>query len=175
MTGAIGKGRSLLRHHWVVLAAGVMVVVGLLGWTMTALDGHGTGGNNLALVDKQATAQVTKVVSRELTQVFSYDYNTPQATQRAAQALLSGQALKQFHTLFTTMKQKAPQQKLVLSTTVSSAGVRALDSDSAQLLVFLDQTSKRASDKQATVSAAQVSVKARKVDGHWKITGLELL
>jgi Mce-associated membrane protein len=63
----------------------------------------------------------------------------------------------------------------VLSAEVQSAAVKTLTDSTATLLVFLDQSSQRASDKQASVSAAQLQVDAAKVGSTWRITGLKPL
>ena len=55
------------------------------------------------------------------------------------------------------------------------AAVKTLDADSAELLVFLDQASQRSTDKESSISAAQLNVEAAKVDGTWKVTGLDPL
>lgn len=76
--------------------------------------------------------------------------------------------------LFKQLQEKAPGQKLVLSAEVQVAAVKSLDADSAELLVFLDQASQRSTDKESSISAAQIAVEAAKVDGQWKVTALDL-
>lgn len=39
----------------------------------------------------------------------------------------------------------------------------------------LDQSSQRADDKEASISAAQIAISAKKVDGAWRITELKPL
>ena len=52
------------------------------------------------------------------------------------------------------------------------AGVVSLTGDRARLLVFLDQTAQRAGAA-ATTAAAQLSVTAHLVGGHWRISDLK--
>jgi Mce-associated membrane protein len=164
-------GASVRRWILLILAA-LMVAAGVVGlWQAHRLRSDGASRNH-ALVDATATAQVQSQVSQALVKVLSYDYSNPAPTQQAAAQLLAGAARSQYDTLFSTLQQKAPGQKLVLTAQVQSAAVKTLSGETATLLVFLDQSSQRSSDKQASVSAAQLQVDATEFDGVWKVTGL---
>jgi Mce-associated membrane protein len=63
----------------------------------------------------------------------------------------------------------------VLTAEVQSAAVKTLTDSTATLLVFLDQSSQRSTDKQASVSAAQLEVDAARVGTTWRITRLKPL
>lgn len=152
----------------------VMLVLGVLAWVRT-VQVRSDASDNVAVVDKARTSAVIKDVSKGLASVLSYSYDSPASTKAAAARVLTDAARKQQQTLFAELRKRAPHQKLVLSATVQAAGVTELDSRHATLLVFLDQSSKRASDKQATISAAQLVVKATRVDGTWKISSLQPL
>jgi Mce-associated membrane protein len=89
--------------------------------------------------------------------------------------VLAGKARTEYDTLFASLQQRAPGQQLQLTAQVQAIGVKELRGDKATLLVFLDQSSQRAADKESSVSAAQLSVTAEKKDGSWKITGLKPL
>jgi len=127
---------------------------------------------NRALADTAATTEVIGQVSTALGKVLSYDYTNPAATQQAADQLLTGDAANQYRTLFTALQSKAPGEKLTLSAKVVSGGVTSLRGNTAQLLVFLDQSSTRASDRQSSTSAAQLDVTAVRQNGSWKISEL---
>jgi Mce-associated membrane protein len=131
-----------------------------------------SSAKNSALADSPATSEVIGQVSTALNKVLSYQYANPTATQQAAGQLLTGDASTQYKTLFTALQQKAPGEKLTLVAKVVTAGVTSLHGNTAQLLVFLDQSSTRASDKQSSTSAAQLDVTAVKQGGTWKISEL---
>jgi Mce-associated membrane protein len=152
----------------------VAVVLGALGtWFLLESEGARTSGaGNAALVDTGATTEVTGQVTEALERIFSYSYDNVEVTERAAKDVLSGDAVAQYDALFAQVREKAPAQKLVLSTTVSTAGVRSLDGDTAHLLVFLDQAATRVDTTKSSGSAAVLSVTARRVDGRWRITEL---
>lgn len=131
-----------------------------------------TSARNGALADSAATSEVIGQVSTALNKVLSYQYANPAATQQAADQLLTADASTQYKTLFTALQQKAPGEKLTLVAKVVTAGVTSLHGNTAQLLVFLDQSSTRASDKQSSTSAAQLDITAVKQGGVWKISEL---
>ena len=164
-----------MRRNGVWIAAAVLVVVGLLGWWTAHGITSAEGAQNKAVVDATATATVQAEVSRALSQVLSYDHASPGTTEAAADEVLAGAARKEYDTLFATLEKKAPGQKLVLTAQVQSVGVKELTADTAKLLVFLDQSSQRATDSEASLSAAQLAVGAKKVNGSWKITSLKPL
>jgi len=158
-----------------VATAVLLVAIGAVGFWHDHQLRHTTAAQNLALTDAGLTSQVQTQVSQTLTKVLSYDYSNPGPIQQAASTLLSGAAKNQYATLLKTLQQKAPGQQLVLSAQVDSAAVKTLTGSTATLLVFLDQSSQRAADKQPSVSAAQLKVDAARIDGTWKVTGLQLL
>jgi Mce-associated membrane protein len=128
---------------------------------------------NHALTDTAATRRVIGVVSADLTKIFSYSYTDLPATERAARQVLAGPAAAQYDTLFPQLR-GAVGQHLSLVTRVVHAGVTQLSADSAQLLVFLDQSATRG---QATVGStpyhAQLAIVAQFRAGRWRITGIE--
>lgn len=130
---------------------------------------------NRALVDRSDTSEAVGQVSTALNQVLSYDYHAPQVAQAAARRWLVGDAPAQYSLLFKQLQQLAPGQKLTLVARVTSAGVVELHGRTARLLVFLDQQSTRASDRQSSVSAAQVQITAVHGSAGWRISELKPL
>lgn len=168
-----GRRLGVRRLDWLLAAiVVVMLAVGATGYVAARQVHDRPELRNQALIDPVATAQLQSEVSQALVQVLSYDYANPAPTEQAAQNLLAGAARQEYQTLFKTLQAKAPGQKLVLTAQVQSAGVKTLTGDTATLLVFLDQASQRATDKQASVSAAELQIDAEQVDGQWKVTGL---
>lgn len=163
---------TMVRNTWRVALAGLLVAVGLFGWWMAHDLTSTSAAKNLALTDAAATSRVQSEVSRALTSVLSYDYANPALAEMAAREMLTGNAGKEYKTLLTSLEKRAPGQKLVLTAVIQSVGVKNLTDKEASLLVFLDQSSQRAEDGEASYSAAQLSVKAKKVGKTWKISGL---
>lgn len=166
---------TTLRRHWPLLLAALLVLVaGAVFWQADRLRGTDNVDNH-ALVDDRGTTDVQSSVAAALVRVFSFDYNDPAPTKQAADDLLAGDAREDYDLLFAALEEKAPGQQLVLTAQVQVAAVQELDGDRATLLVFLDQASQRAADEESSMSAAQLSVDAERVDGDWRITGLRPL
>ena len=166
---------TVIRRSWPLALASLLLAAGLLGWWMAYALRSEPAADNAALIDTKATAAVQSGVSQALTKVLSYDYAKPQATQSAADKFLAGDARREYDTLLASLQKRAPGQQLVLTAVVKVAGVKEIDGDSAKLLVFLDQTSKRAKDSEASISAAQLAVTAKKSGQTWKVTSLRPL
>ena len=130
---------------------------------------------NLALVDTSVSNEVVGQVSVALNRVFSYAYSNPKPTQDAAAALLTGDAAGQYKTIFDALQSKASGQQLTLKAKSVIGGVSSLTDDSARLLIFLDQSSTRATDASTSTAAAQLSVEAVKQGGIWKISQIRPL
>ncbi len=168
-TGAGRARRSRLVPVLVVLA---LLFAGLgIGFEVS----HRSTPSNQALVDAAATSAVASQVTAALNTVLSYDYTKPAATQQAAESLLVGNASSQYALLFKALQSKAPGQQLTLVAKVLDTGVITLHGKNAQLLVFLDQSSTRASDNATNASAAQIVVTAVEQGGRWRISGLQPL
>lgn len=166
---------GLTRLETVLLGVSAVLLVTALVLVVQVRTDDASATANRALLDQRQTAGVAEVVSRQLAQVLSYDHQNPEATRAFADQYLSGQAREQYDTLFQSLQERAPGQKLVLTAQVQVAGVQQLSDTTAELLVFLDQSSTRATDQQATVSAAQVAITAERSGKTWTITGLEPL
>ncbi|RVU26386.1 hypothetical protein EOT10_11130 [Streptomyces antnestii] len=127
---------------------------------------------NHALTDTEATTRVNGDVSSALAKIFSYTPDGTGATGRSARELLGGRAARQYTQLFAQVRERVAEQRVTLTTQSVRSGVVSLDGDSAQVLVFLDQTARRGDHKPVT-SAAQLSVTARLRGDHWQIVDIK--
>ncbi|HEX5407723.1 MAG TPA: hypothetical protein VFX16_36100 [Pseudonocardiaceae bacterium] len=159
----------VLRFRGPLVVMLVTVLLAAVGGWFLAQSLHERSGSNHALVDRAATNRVISDVSVGLGKIFSYSYHNIGATRQAAATVLTGKAAGQYNTLFAQVRQNAATQQLTLTSRVVSVGVTRLDGDRAQLLVFLDQTTTRGDTGQTSASAAQLSVSAELVAGHWVI------
>ncbi|TQL66822.1 Mce-associated membrane protein [Nocardioides albertanoniae] len=162
-------------RRWAPYILAFVLVLGLGAFWQAHRARNTDHVGNRAVVDTKATSEVQSAVSTGLAQVFSYNFSDPKPTAAAADEFLAGDARKDYDLLFKQLEKKAPGQKLTLSAQVQVAAVKTLDADSAELLVFLDQATQRSTDKESSISAAQLTVEAAKVDGTWKVTGLDPL
>ncbi|MEU6850172.1 hypothetical protein ABZ901_09620 [Actinacidiphila alni] len=137
-------------------------------------DSAATG--NSALTDSARTSEVKGSVTQAVNAVFSYNYADTTRTDDAAERVLTGKAVQQYATMLAQVRAQALKQKLVLTTTVTDAGVELLDGDRARVLVFADQsntsTAKAANDA-TTYAAAMFAVDAVRQGGSWKISAID--
>lgn len=167
---------GFFRPRRVAVALGVLaaLLVGAGTWALVAADDLRSSGaaQNSALVDTGRTAEVSAAVTSALNQVFSYSYDKTEVTAQAAAVVLRGEALEVYDKLFAEVRDKAPGQKLVLTTRVVHSAVQSLEGDRARLLVFLDQSATRVDTGTTNGAAAQLSVTAKREGGHWVITDM---
>ncbi|MET7411041.1 hypothetical protein [Streptomyces rubiginosohelvolus] len=129
---------------------------------------------NAALTDIGRTSEVKGRVSEAVGAVFSYDYASPARSDRAASTYLTGRAVQQHKDMLADVREQAPEQKLVLTTTVTGSGVEFLDGDRARLLIFADQSNTRTGkDDETTYAAAMFAVDAVRRGDTWLIAAID--
>ncbi|OCC13626.1 hypothetical protein [Streptomyces sp. PTY087I2] len=129
---------------------------------------------NAALTDIGRTSEVKGRISEAVGAVFSYDYASPARSDRAARTYLTGRAVQQHKDMLADIREQAPKQKLVLTTTVTESGVEFLDSDRARLLIFADQSNTRTGkDEETTYAAAMFAVDAVRRGDTWLIAAID--
>jgi Mce-associated membrane protein len=128
---------------------------------------------NAALIDPAATSAVRAQIDSAVQTIFSYSYANTGATREAAQQLLTGAAIRQYNSLFALVRQQAPAEKLVVTTTVTSSGVELLTGDQARVLIFVNQQDTRAGTSQTSYGGAMLAVTAVFQAGRWKIENID--
>jgi Mce-associated membrane protein len=169
---AAGRRRLLL----LVLCGVGTVVFGSFGiWASVAAHSlRSTAASaNTALTSRAATASVEHAVTSAVNTIFSYDYADVARTRTAAQAVLTGPAVRQYDQLFALVERQAPKEKLDVTTKVTNIGVEFLTGNRARLLVFANQQDTRAGTTQTSYSGAMFAVTATQVRGHWKIENID--
>ncbi|MGW2277962.1 hypothetical protein [Streptomyces sp. NPDC001770] len=132
------------------------------------------GRRNTALTDIARTSEVKGQITEAVGAVFSYDYASTEKSDRAAKTYLTGKAVRQHQDMLAEVREQAPEQKLVLTTTVTESAVERLDGDRARLLVFADQSNTRTGAKEETTyAAAMFAVDAVRSDGRWRIAAID--
>ncbi|WP_369148888.1 hypothetical protein [Streptomyces sp. R44] len=174
-TGPIDRTGRRSASAWRKGALAAAVTVLLLGGSGFFYAAHQLrstpSARNHALTDTEATTRVSGDVAEGLARVFSYTANTD-AAERSARTVLAGRAARQYGDLLAQVRASLVDQRITLSTQAVRTGVIELDGDSARLLVFLDQTSRR--DKAAATSAAaQLTVTAKYQGDRWLIVDIK--
>jgi Mce-associated membrane protein len=169
-----GQARSRIAKL-VALVAVVLIALGLAAWfrgEANQLAGSGSASNQ-ALVDVGTTAQVAGQVRDAVERVYSYDYARLDDNERASRQVITGQFAQDFTTQFARVRELAPQQKAVVVAKVQNLAVKVLDGDRAIVVVFLDQQADRGVETKQLLVAGRLTVTAQRVDGVWKIAGVQ--
>lgn len=153
------------------LLAVTVVLAGLATWF--GVEAYGAFYGNRALADQAGTSEVNGQITDGVEKIFSYDFADTGKTERAAKDLLVGRAVGEYEQLFTTVKQQAPIQKLVVTTTVKASSVTRLEGDRAEVLLFVDQNATRTDiGGEPSVGPAQVVISAERHGDQWKIANI---
>jgi Mce-associated membrane protein len=157
----------------IALAVVAILIGGVATWFGLEWSHARNEVQNTALVDAAGTSEVSGQVVSAVNTILSYNYTNMQKTETAVQHLLTGNALCQYNLLYKVVKQQAPSQKLVLTTTVQAKGVEMLQGAAARVLLLVQQTDTRASTNQTSTSQSMIAVNAVKQGGTWKISGID--
>jgi Mce-associated membrane protein len=158
----------------IILTVVAVVLAGAAVFFRGKVNDLTSGDSNTALTDSATTSQIKGQLTTAIKQTFSYNYTDLDSTEKAVKENLSGRALCEYNLLFGEVKQYAPQQKIVLDTTVRELGVTRVDGDRAEALVYIDQLSTRADVNKTVAVGGQFGVRAQRVGDHWKITEFDM-
>ncbi|MGH3686805.1 MAG: hypothetical protein ACRDRU_15370 [Pseudonocardiaceae bacterium] len=125
--------------------------------------------SNDALVDVATTGQVRDAVQR----VFSYDFARLDDNERAVTDVITGPFAQDYHQKFTRVRELAPPQQAVVIATVPALAVKMLDGDRAIVVLFIDQRANRSGQARPLLAAGRFIVAAHRVNGSWKIAGVQ--
>lgn len=173
----------------VVLCALTLLLGGFAGWAHAKAEALRTepARSNTALTDLARTSEIKGQVAKAVDSLFSYDHADPGTAEKAAKNLLTGKAVDQHRALLADVRERADEQKAVITTTVTESAVERIDGDRARVLVYADQSSvattgsKTATDKtnkgdeadQGVYAAAMLAVDVVHRDGRWLVSGID--
>ena len=159
-----------------VLAVVTVIALAFAGWFgfETYSLRYSGAATNAALTDGATTSEVNGQITSAVEKVFSYDHNNVEASEKAADQLLTGSAVDTYNQLFGVVKEQAPKQQLVVTTSVRESAVTRLEGDQAEVLVFVDQRSMRAETGQSNSAPAQLSIGAHRDGDSWQINRITL-
>jgi Mce-associated membrane protein len=159
-TGAAAGVPTWLLAGLGALAAGLVVAT---AWTWTRGESAG---------DDSAARAAQVAAERAVVPVLSYDYESLEADQREAQALMTGGYREEYDKLFTVLEDNAPQTQTKVSASVVASGVVRASDDRVQVLVFVDRPTTNKLNAEPVVYKDQVTVSMQRVDGDWLVDDL---
>lgn len=149
---------------WLLTGLGVLAagLVAATAWMWTS----GDEGDDSAAREAQVAAE------RAVVPVLSYDYETLEGDQRAAQALMTGGYREEYDKLFTVLEDNAPQTQTRVTADVIASGIVRAAADRVQVLVFVDRPTTNKLNAEPVVYKDQVTVAMQLVDGEWLVDDL---
>lgn len=171
----------------VALCALTVLLGGFAGWAHAEAEAlrDDPARQNTALTDLARTSEIEGQTAKAVDALFSYDHTDPGALEEAAEDLLTGKAVDQHGTLLADVRERADEQKAVITTTVTESAVERIDGDRARVLVYADQssvstagTAKDAKDAEepkdeGVYAGAMLAVDVVHRDGRWLVSGID--
>ncbi|OKJ89094.1 hypothetical protein [Streptomyces sp. CB02400] len=174
----------------VALCALTVLLGGFAGWAHAEAEAlrDDPARHNTALTDLARTSEIKGQTAKAVDALFSYDHTDPGALEEAAEDLLTGKAVDQHGALLADVRERADEQKAVITTTVTESAVERIDGDRARVLVYADQSSvstagtakdaenaKNAEDAEdeGVYAGAMLAVDVVHRDGRWLVSGID--
>ena len=163
------------RGLWVVLVVGSVSLVAALEYFLLWPDQRTDG---VLWPDQQtneaAERSATAAASEGTVAVYSYASNTVDHDIASAKSHLTGDFLAQYEReASTAVAAVAKQKPMKTSAAVVGAAVSRLGPDSADVLIFLNQTTTAVGAPGPSMSAGSLLVSLSKVDGKWLISAMK--
>ncbi|NLV79667.1 MAG: hypothetical protein GXY65_10090 [Rhodococcus sp.] len=163
-----GDGSPITRRSWkpVVAVGAATVVVGAFAVVAALQPGAPT---NHAVIDRTATAQVTKAAADAIATLHSYDYRTVDEDFDRMRGVLAEELIPEFDESAEVTKQAVLQTHTSTETTITQAGALMLDDEHAEVLTYINVSA--SGDNVALGSAAApIIARMEKVDGRWLVS-----
>ena len=150
---------------WLLAGLGLLAagLVAATTWMWVAGD---DGGDDSAARAAQVAAE------RAVVPVLSYDYETLDEDQKAAQALMTGSYREEYDKLFAVLEENAPETQTKVTASVVASGIVRASDTRVQVLVFVDRPTTNKLSAEPVVYKDQVTLSMQRVDGTWLVDDL---
>ena len=144
-----------------LLVAGIIGLSGWAGWLYW--ERVQTRG------EEAARAEVPKLATKEIPEVFAYDYQTVERSLSAAYPLLTPDYRQEFQkSANTQIIPEAKKREVVVQANVVGVGVMSAKRDSASVMVYMNRTVTDKS-RQPLYDGSRLRVDFKKVGKQWLI------
>jgi Mce-associated membrane protein len=153
------------RGLWVALVVGAVSLLAALAYFVYRPDQQ---------TDAAAASSAITAASEGTAAVYTYASNTVDRDIAAAKSHLTGDFLAQYdHEATTAVAAVAKQKPMKTSAAVVGAAVTRLRPDSADVLIFLNQTTTIVGAPGPAMSVGSLLVSLSKIDGKWLISAMK--
>ena len=148
-------------------------------WLVTALEPIVGGSYGFGCTDVTATPARQDLLAQtcaNVARLFSLGYRTLDADLAAQRAAAVEPFRSEIGSVTNpSIRPLAAKEHIVVRATASTAAVEQQDTDTATVLVFLDQNTTVATLKEPRVDRNRLQVTMTRVDGRWLVSGLRAL
>nr|WP_211243143.1 hypothetical protein [Rhodococcus oryzae] len=160
------KGRRLTRRALAALAAAV-VLLGLLGWgSYTIWADH---------QQEQARTEALDAGRRFATDLATYSFENLDNNLSVVRGNSVGEFAGQYTQVASNLKDMIVQYKATSSAEIIAAGLAETGRDSAEVIVFLDQTVTNSNSPEPRVDRNRMQLSLVRDGGEWKLANVQLL
>ncbi|AQA24192.1 hypothetical protein BTZ20_1234 [Rhodococcus sp. MTM3W5.2] len=160
------KGRRLTRRALAAIAAGV-VLLGLLGWgSYTIWADH---------QQEQARTEALDAGRRFATDLATYSFENLDNNLSVVRGNSVGEFAGQYTQVASNLKDMIVQYKATSSAEIIAAGLAETGRDSAEVVVFLDQTVTNSNSQEPRVDRNRMQLSLVRDGGEWKLANVQLL
>ncbi|MEJ7773815.1 MAG: DnaJ domain-containing protein [Nocardioidaceae bacterium] len=151
---------------WLIAGVALLAAaaVGITAWLWT------TQPSDQAV--EESTREAQSVAERAIVPILSYDYQTLDADQAAAQAFMTSEYQEQYDQLFEVIRENAAGTESVVVTEVVATSIVRSGEDRVDVLLFVNRPTINKQDKTPIVYRDQVTVQMQRVDGEWLVDDL---
>lgn len=152
----------------------VLAVLAVLALVCFGIAGALWQKNGRADDLEAARMTVVEKAKSEVATLLSYDYRTLDAEMADRTDLVTGAFKDEYLTLVREeLSPAATEKKVVTRTDVVSVAVIDADTETAELLLFLNQVSATKGSDVPVLNGSRVRVTMQLVDGTWKVAGID--
>lgn len=157
-------------RNWLAKLLGTVTILLAMGFVALAGVGGWLYWNRVELRGEQATRdELTPLATRQIPQVFGYDYQTVERSLNEVYPLLTPAYRQEFEDRANKdIIPQARERQLVSQANVVGVGVLSAQRNSASVMVYMNRT---VTDKSKTpiYDGSRLRVDYQKIDGKWLI------
>ena len=168
-------GAALGKNLTVVLAVLVLIAGIGVGVSWWRADQPSAVAPNGALVGDEARTQVLVEAADLATRALSYNYKTLDNDMEVARARMTPGFQKEYDATMAQVRDNTVKNKISLQAVTMSSAIVSATENKAEVLLFLNQTTESAANKNQQLSRNSLVVTLTRGDGDWMMSKLSAL
>ncbi len=160
-------GRALRRPRTLVPLVVIVVLLGVLGWGVTMLRDKNQTEN--------ARTSALDAGRRYATDLATYSYQNLDNNMSMVRAHSAGEFSGQYQQVASNLKDLILKYQSNSSAKIIQAGLVNGNRDTAEVIVFLDQTVTNTNSPQPRVDRNRMQLSLIRQDGEWKLSNVQLM